>query len=305
MRRCSTARASSTISDTTPASHEGKSKASYTELRNCGCGAGLRGRGAPGPAARSPPRRRSRRRVPRRGGRGRRIRPLWRGCRRCTNLDRLHPVGSDRGSTTVSTTAPASRIGTGSLLGAAVVASGVGLMFLHYYGGSLDDPEGFLSAVGFGSPTVGSGFLTIIGARRRVRSLLFATAVALIPISALSIVTLPLIAAAVAIAREGWRIEHRSTRSQSLASATASAGLVSAFIALVVHQDPVSWTTATYGGGSSSDIVTISEAMIALGFVGVSLALGIGVILRGRDEPSLRGKVGSGVDRHDPPYAVR
>ena len=158
-------------------------------------------------------------------------------------------------------------------------------MFLRYYGGSPDDPEGFLSAVAFGSPTVGSGLLTVVGARRRVRSLLFATAaaLALVVLSALSMVTLPLAAIAVAIALEGRRIEHRSTRGEILASTMAGAGLVSAAIALVVHQDPVSWTTATYGG-SSSDIVTNSEAMIALGLVCVSLALGIGATGRRRSE---------------------
>lgn len=153
-------------------------------------------------------------------------------------------------------------------------------MFVHYYGGSPDDPEGFLSAVGFGSPTVGGGLLAILGARGRVRSLSLAAAVALVLMSALSIVTLPLIAVAVAIAREGWRIEHPSTRSELFASAMASAGLVAALMALLVHQDPVSWTNATYGGGSSSDVVTTSEAMIALGLVCLSLGLGIGVTLR-------------------------
>lgn len=181
---------------------------------------------------------------------------------------------SNYSSTTDSTIAATPRIGLGESLGLVVVACGVGLMLLHYYGGSFGDPEGFLSAVAFGSPTVGSGFLAIVGARRRVRSLLFAAAAALVAVSVLSIVTVALIAAAVAIGREGWRIERRSARSQTLASTGAVVGLVAAAIALIVHQDPITWTTAT-GGGSTSDIVTSTEAMIALGLVCVSVAVGI------------------------------
>lgn len=194
----------------------------------------------------------------------------------CRYLDRLRRVEIDHGSARASTTPPASRTGRGLLLGAVVVASGVGLMFLHYYGGLPGDPEGFLAALGFGSPTVGSGLLTLVAARKRVRSLFFAAATALVLVSSLSIITLPLIAAALAIAREGWLLEHRSTRSQFLVSAVASTGLASAAFSLVVHQDSASWETATHGGGSSSDIVTGPEAIVALGLVCISLAVGIG-----------------------------
>lgn len=143
----------------------------------------------------------------------------------------------------------------------AVVLGGVALTFIHYYGGSPGSPEGKFAALGFASPFIGAGLLAMVGALRGRPALMFAAGAALIPMSVLSIVLIPLILPAV------WLIA-RSTRERfdtgDLATPAILASSLVAVLAFVVfHQDPVTWSTPE-GGGSSSDIVTTLEAAIAI-----------------------------------------
>ena len=70
-------------------------------------------------------------------------------------------------------------------------------MFVHYYGGLPGEPEGWSAALGFAAPFIGAGFLALVGTRLGRPALVFSAGVALIPMSALSIVLIPLLIPAV------------------------------------------------------------------------------------------------------------
>lgn len=143
----------------------------------------------------------------------------------------------------------------------AVVLGGVALVFVHYYGGSPGDPEGWFAALGFASPYIGAGLLTLVGTIRGHPALVLAAGVALIPMSILSIVLMPLLIPAVLLMVHA--IQARFDPQDLAVPAILAFGLVTVLAILVFHQDPVTWSKP-YGGGSSSDIVTTSEAAIAI-----------------------------------------
>ncbi len=147
------------------------------------------------------------------------------------------------------------------LASAAVIVGGSGLVFVHYYAGSPGDPEGWFAALGFAAPFIGVGALALAGTLRRRPALAFAAGVALVPMSVLSIVLIPLlIPAALLIVRaavEGFRAQDL------LVPGLLASGLVVVLAILVFHQDPVSWSTPE-GSGGASNIVTTTEATIAI-----------------------------------------
>lgn len=141
------------------------------------------------------------------------------------------------------------------------MVGGIGLMVLHYFAGSPDDPEGWLSAVGFGVPFVATGVLALIGVRMKRAELVFVAGLILVPMSLLSIVLIPLLAPAALL------IAHAAgsgiAPSRLMVPAALALVILTAFAILVFHQDPVTWTTET-GGGGSSNIVTKAEATLAI-----------------------------------------
>ena len=143
----------------------------------------------------------------------------------------------------------------------AVVLGGVALTFIHYYGGSPGSPEGKFAALGFASPFIGAGLLAMVGALRGRPALMFAAGAALIPMSVLSIVLMPLIIPAVLLIVRSTR-ERFEPQDLAMPAVLAS-GLVVALAIVVFHQDPATWSTP-YGGGGSSNIVTSLEAAIAI-----------------------------------------
>ncbi len=151
---------------------------------------------------------------------------------------------------------------TTRLAAAAVIVGGVGLVFVHYYAGSPHDPEGWLSAIGFGAPFVGAGVVASVGVARGHAGLMLAAGIAVVPMSLLSIVLIPLvISAGVLVMRAvSLGVEVRSLS----VPATLGAALLAALMYLVFHQDPAQWSTPR-GSGGSSNIVTSTEALIAIG----------------------------------------
>ena len=63
---------------------------------------------------------------------------------------------------------------------------------------------------------------------------------------------------------------RRRSHWQLVAAAVSALGLFAAMACLVVHQDPVTWTTATESG-SSSDVITATESVLA--FAGIAVAI--------------------------------
>ncbi len=143
----------------------------------------------------------------------------------------------------------------------AVVLGGVALVFVHYYGGSAGDPEGWFAALGFAAPFIGVGLVALAGTLRKRPSLVLASGVALIPMSVLSIVLLPLILPAVLLIVHALQ-ERLELRDLAL-PAVLLLGLVVVLAVVVFHQDPVTWSTPD-GGGRSSNIVTSLEAAFAI-----------------------------------------
>jgi len=148
-----------------------------------------------------------------------------------------------------------------SVASVAVVLGGVAVAFIHYYGGSPGSPEGRFAALGFAAPFIGAGLVALVGTLRGRPALVLAAGVALIPMSVLSIVLMPLMIPAVLLIVHA--IQHRFDPRDLAVPAILAFGLVAVLAVLVFHQDPVAWSTPE-GGGSSSDIVTTSEAAIAI-----------------------------------------
>ncbi len=144
---------------------------------------------------------------------------------------------------------------------AAIVLGGVAVAFIHYYGGSPGSPEGRFAALGFASPFIGAGLLALVGTRREHPALLLAAGVALIPMSVLSIVLIPLIIPAVLLIVHA--LQKQFDPRDLAVPALLALSLVTALAVLVFHQDPATWSTPE-GGGGSSDIVTTSEAALAI-----------------------------------------
>lgn len=145
--------------------------------------------------------------------------------------------------------------------GWATVGAGVVLMAVHYFAGADGDPEGWYSAAGFAAPFVGAGCLALIGDRFATPLLCVAGGVALAVMCVVSIIVVPLIVPAGFMIAS---IRNASIRGDAvIVSAVFAAGLVTAFAMLVFHQDPVTWSTPD-GSGSSSNIVTTTEASISL-----------------------------------------
>lgn len=164
---------------------------------------------------------------------------------------------------------------------AAVIAGGVAVMFVHYYAGSPGDPEGWFAALGFAAPFIGAGFLALVGTLRGQPALIFAAAVALIPMSVLSIVLIPLLIPAVLLMVHATS-DGFAPRDLALPAILAFA-LAAALTVLVFHQDPVTWSTPESSGGSSN-IVTTSEATLAIA-AAVAVAI-LAVLLPRKQRPA-------------------
>lgn len=143
----------------------------------------------------------------------------------------------------------------------AIVAGGVALVFVHYYAGSPGDPEGWFSAIGFAAPYIGAGLVALVGTLRKRAALMLAAGVAVIPMSVLSIVLIPLLIPAVVLVIQAGKVGVNP--SSLVLPAVLAAGLVGALAVVVFHQDPAQWSTPD-GGGGSSNIVTTTESVIAI-----------------------------------------
>lgn len=141
------------------------------------------------------------------------------------------------------------------------VAAGFALMAIHYFAGADGDPEGWFAAVGFGAPFIGAGSLALVGERMAKPMLCAAAGVALAIMSVASFVMFPLLIAA------GFMLSAiRSGASDGgyAMPMVFAAVLIVVFGVLVFHQDPVTWSSPGGDSGSSSNIVTTTEASLSL-----------------------------------------
>ncbi len=150
---------------------------------------------------------------------------------------------------------------SGIIASAVVIAGGVGLVFVHYYGGSPGDPEGWFSALGFAAPFLGLGMLALVGTLRQRPALVLAAGYVLMPMVLVSVVLIPLLVPAMFLTVRSSAEQFRM--GDLVLSGLLALGLLVVFGVLVLHQDPVTWLTPE-GGGSSGNIVTTTEATTAI-----------------------------------------
>jgi hypothetical protein len=167
-----------------------------------------------------------------------------------------------------------------AIAGWVTVVAGFALMLVHYYAGTPDDPEGWFASVGFAAPFIGAGALCLIGDHADRPLLCVAAGIGLAVMSLVSIVMIPLLLPAAAMFTSAP--DASAAPPAPAVPFVLAAGLVLAFGYLVFHQDPATWSTP-YGGGSSSNIVTRTEATISLA---VTTAAVIGSSLWSRRTPN-------------------
>lgn len=160
-----------------------------------------------------------------------------------------------------------------------LVLAALGIAALRFFGGSPPEQRWYdlLGALALGAIVAAPGILALLAHYGRP-ALLLPAAVVLIPLSFLSfaLVTLPLLIPAVMLFVD---YAHRSRahpigwlRAMALAALVLGL-LVAAALALLVHQDPREYTTATAGYGTS-DVITAAEALVSLALVVAALAVG-------------------------------
>ena len=164
-------------------------------------------------------------------------------------------------------------------VGWTVTAAGVGLAFLRFFA---TEPawrglEGAMAGAALGALVAVPGILTLLALADRPL-LLLPAAMLMFPLSALSFagILLPLlIASAMLLVSFGRRSTGRTTQGgrAALTAVVVIVLLMAAVVTLFVHEDPRSYTTAT-GGGSTSDVVTMTESLISLSLSSAAIAAG-------------------------------
>ena len=160
-----------------------------------------------------------------------------------------------------------------------IVAAGAALGIVRFVNGSPVERgfEGALGAASLGALIAAPGVLALLALRDRP-VLLLPAGVALVPLAFLSLagVTLPLLVpAAMLFVAYGRRSTDASDRPLVAFTTTVFvfAGLVLAGVVLFVRQDPRSYVTEN-GGGSTSDVITVVEALLSLTTAAATIAGG-------------------------------
>jgi hypothetical protein len=154
-------------------------------------------------------------------------------------------------------------------VGGLVLAAGAALELVRLEGDGrfVSGLEAAIGALAFAAVIAVPGALALLSLADRP-ALLLPAGILLIPLSVVSFagVTLPLLIPAVML------LVAYGRRSPGRGAYPGQAGVcalvvlvlvVAAFLALFAHDDPRSYSTAT-GGGSTSDVVTMAEAMVSL-----------------------------------------
>lgn len=158
------------------------------------------------------------------------------------------------------------------------VPVGLGLVIIHYFGGADGLPNAELGAVAFGAPYSVLGFLAFLGGRTGRPALTLFASTPLVLMSMVSFVLIPLVLLAgflVVRAISGLvagQQQHLSP-SEMFLPFLVTAAPVLAFGYLLFHQDPASWQSDENTFHSASDIVTVSESILSLVAVALSVVI--------------------------------
>jgi hypothetical protein len=159
------------------------------------------------------------------------------------------------------------------------VTAGLAIVVVRFLGRSPAETalEAWLGSLALGAVVAAPGVLAVLALRDRP-ALLLPAATVLVPVSFLSFagILLPLLVpAALLFVAYGRRSALRPGPPVRTAAALAwvQVLLVAAVAALLVHQDPRAYATELEQG-STSDVVTVAEALVSLALVGAALAGG-------------------------------
>ena len=168
--------------------------------------------------------------------------------------------------------------GTVVVAGVLVLALGAAIAVIRFVGGSPAERglEGALGACALGAVIAAPGALALL-ARIDRPGLLIPAGVLLLPLSGVSIVTLPLLIPAVMLlVAYGRRRPPEAVQPPllvALSSAVVIMLVVAALVSLFIHEDPRTWSAPT-SSGATSDVITIGEALVSLLLTGTALLLG-------------------------------
>ena len=165
-----------------------------------------------------------------------------------------------------------------------IVAGAIGLTILRFVGQPEGGPEGIVAALALAAPFYGAGLIGLLGVIGNRPGYCFAAAIALLPISLISIATIPLLVAALTLFAFAMRTEP--SRRRMIADVPLAGPLVAALFLLLMHQDTAEWQTAN-GSSSTSDVITDIEALCSFVLVGAALTvawLGVRRTLRRPDQ---------------------
>jgi hypothetical protein len=154
--------------------------------------------------------------------------------------------------------------------GVFVVAGAIGLTIIRYLGQPEGGPEGIVAALALAAPFYGAGLIGLLGVVGNRPGYCFAAALALLPISIISIATIPLQLAALALFAFAIRTEPRALR--IISDVPLAGPLVVALFLLLMHRDPAEWDTPN-GSGSASDVITTFEAVCSFALVGAAVTV--------------------------------
>lgn len=168
--------------------------------------------------------------------------------------------------------------GTVVVAGAVVLVMGAAIAVIRFVGGSPAERglEGALGACALGAVIAAPGALALL-ARIDRPALLIPAGVLLLPLSGVSIATLPLLIPAVMLLVAYVRRRPPEAVQPPLLVALSSAVVimivVAALVSLFIHEDPRTWSAPT-SSGETSDVITIGEALVSLLLTGTALVLG-------------------------------
>jgi len=152
-----------------------------------------------------------------------------------------------------------------------VVFAGVALIVVREVAGDPNEPVGIISSVALSSPFIAAGLISLIGESRSKHAYSVVAGVALLPMSLISLILVPLFLPALALIVLNASRLTALTIYEAVSGVLIAAGLMAALALLFVHQDPTTWTTPN-GSGGASDIITTFEAQRTLGLVALILA---------------------------------
>lgn len=158
------------------------------------------------------------------------------------------------------------------------VLVGVAVALIRYFGAQDGLPNAELAALAFGAPYGVLGFLAFLGGRTGRPALTLFASTPLVLMSMISVVLIPLVLLAgflVVRAISGLAAGHQQhlSPSEMFLPFGVTVAPVVAFGYLLFHQDPASWQSDQNSFHSTSDIVTVTESVLSLGAVALSVVI--------------------------------